>query len=83
MTKKPVRSTRLYAIAPKADVSEMKGQAKVVVAALKEKQPATMAQIAERAAKKLETEQEPIRVVNHYLGKLKAAKVIREVKRAA
>jgi len=82
-TKKPVRSTRLYEIAPKANVEDLKGQAKVIVMALRANQPATMAQIADRAAKKLETEQEPIRVVNHYLGKFKAAKIVREVKKRA
>ena len=79
--KKSVRRGRVYEIAPGAKNHELEGQAAVIVNVLKKK-AATMSEIAAAAGKSLKTKQEPIRVVNHYIGKLRAAKVVRIAKAA-
>ncbi len=75
------RATSVYTATAAGKKEELKGQGAVVMAALLKK-PGTMAEIAAAAAPKLTTKQEAVRVVNHYLGKFKAAKLVTAAKAA-
>ncbi len=75
----PAKPAPQYAVAKDVKVEEFSGQQLVILKAMGH-EPLTAEQIAARAAKHLETRQEPIRVVAYYLNEWRHKGIVKEAK---